>query len=38
VLAEAAARANVDPSDLARAALPVLHRLIARGFLLPAVD
>ena len=35
VLADAARTADVDPSDLARAALPVLRRLIERGFLLP---
>ena len=38
VLTAAAHMADIDPSDLARAALPVLHRLIARGFLLPALD
>ena len=38
VLAEAARAADADPSDLARAALPVVHRLVERGFLLPAVE
>ena len=38
VLADAARIADVGPSDLARAALPVLRRLIERGFLLPAFD
>jgi hypothetical protein len=38
VLMSAAGAADVDPSDLARAALPVLHRLAERGFLLPSVE
>jgi Methyltransferase small domain len=38
VLADAANVADVEPSDLARAAVPVLRRLIERGFLLPAFD
>jgi hypothetical protein len=38
VLAETARSAGADPSDLTRAALPVVHRLVERGFLLPAVE
>jgi hypothetical protein len=38
VLAEIAHAAQTDQSDLARAALPVVHRLVERGFLLPAVE
>ena len=38
VLAETARSADADPSDLTRAALPVVHRLVERGFLLPAVE
>jgi hypothetical protein len=38
VLAEIARATQTDQSDLARAALPVVHRLVERGFLLPAVD
>ncbi len=38
VLAETAHSADADPSDLARAALPVVHQLVERGFLLPAID
>jgi hypothetical protein len=37
VLAETAAAAGADASDLARAALPVVQRLVERGFLLPAI-
>ena len=38
VLAETARSADVDPSELARAALPVVRRLVERGFLLPAIE
>ena len=38
VLAETARAVDADPSTLARAALPVVHRLVERGFLLPAVE
>ena len=38
VLAETARAADADPSELARAALPVVHRLVERGFLLPVVE
>ena len=38
VLIETARVADADPSELARAALPVIHRLVERGFLLPAVE
>ena len=38
VLADAARIADVDPSDLARAAVPVFRRLVEHGFLLPVVD
>ncbi len=38
VLTDAAHVADVEPSELARAALPVLRRLVERGFLLPAFD
>ena len=38
VLADAAGIADVDPPDLARAALPLLRRLVERGFLLPVFD
>ena len=37
VLAEVAAAAGTDASDLTRAALPVVQRLVERGLLLPAV-
>ncbi len=37
VLADAASAAQLDPSGLTRAALPLLRRLVERGFLLPAV-
>ena len=38
VLADAARIADVDPPNLARAAVPVLRRLIERGFLLPSFE
>jgi hypothetical protein len=38
VLIDAAAAVDVDPSTMARAAEPVLRRLIEQGFLLPVVD
>jgi hypothetical protein len=38
VLAETARSADADPSELAGAALPVVHRLVERGFLLPVVE
>ena len=38
VLTEAAVAADADLSDLARAALPVVQRLVERGFLLPVVE
>jgi hypothetical protein len=38
VLAETASAADADLSELARAALPVVHRLVERGFLLPVVE
>jgi methylase of polypeptide subunit release factors len=38
VLAEIARAAQADQSDLARAALPVVHQLVERGFLLPEVE
>lgn len=38
VLAETARSADVDPSDLARVALPVVRRLVESGFLLPTVE
>jgi hypothetical protein len=37
VLADAARAAGTDPRRLARAALPVIRRLVEQGFLLPAV-
>jgi Methyltransferase small domain len=37
VLADAAWAAGTDPQRLARAALPVIRRLVEQGFLLPAV-
>ena len=38
VLAETARSADADPSDLTRAALPVVRRPVERGFLVPAVE
>ncbi len=38
VFTDAARVADVDPADLARAALPLLRRLVERGFLLPVFD
>jgi hypothetical protein len=38
VLIDAAAAVDVDPSTMARAAEPVVRRLIEQGFLLPAID
>jgi hypothetical protein len=38
LLAEIASSADADLSDLARAALPVVRRLVERGFLLPVVE
>jgi hypothetical protein len=37
VLGDAAHAADADPSKLARAALPVVRRLVEQGFLLPEV-
>jgi hypothetical protein len=37
VLAAAARSAGADAGTLARAALPVIRRLVEQGFLLPAV-
>ena len=38
VLTDAAGAADADAADLARAAIPVVHQLVERGFLLPAVE
>jgi hypothetical protein len=38
VLADAAASAGVDVTDVIRAAVPVIRRLVEQGFLLPVVD
>jgi Methyltransferase small domain len=38
VLDEAARSAGTDPDSLARAALPLVRRLVEQGFLLPALD
>ena len=38
VLRDVAHAADADPSTLARAAVPVIRRLVEQGFLLPVVD